>query len=163
MLHDLGKELVVASWPLSPLHHWIIHDTVLHNCVVSLVVVSWPLSHLHRSNIQTTVLHNRGQQSSNHMTTPLKHQHQWHQHRDLSKWTEDWDSHKLQVPGLSYNWWGFQVWDTLQDGTDNSSTGKVETGFEWQENFSHNRFVYSKWQEAFQQLKAVRSWERCCQ
>ena len=25
------------------------------------------------------------------------------------------------------NWWGFQAWDTLQDGTDNSSIDKVET------------------------------------
>ena len=30
-------------------------------------------------------------------------QHQWHQHRDQSKWTEARDCHKLQVPGLSYN------------------------------------------------------------
>ena len=30
--------------------------------------------------------------------------HQWHQYREQSKWTEAWDSHKLQVPGLSYNW-----------------------------------------------------------
>ena len=33
------------------------------------------------------------------MTKP----NQWHQHRDQSKWTEARDSHKLQVPGLSYN------------------------------------------------------------
>ena len=26
-------------------------------------------------------------------------QHQWHQHRDQSEWTEAWDSHKLQVLG----------------------------------------------------------------
>ena len=63
-------------------------------------------------------------------------QHQWHQHRDQSKWTEAWDSHKFQVPGLSYNWWGFQAWDTVQDSTDNSSIGKVETTLEWQEYFS---------------------------
>ena len=31
-------------------------------------------------------------------------QYQWHQHRDRSKWTEAWDSPKLQVPGLHYNW-----------------------------------------------------------
>ena len=37
-------------------------------------------------------------------------QHQWHQHRDLRNWTEAWDSHKLQVPGLSYNWWASQHW-----------------------------------------------------
>ena len=30
-------------------------------------------------------------------------QHQWHQHRDQSKWTEAWNSHKLQIPGLGYN------------------------------------------------------------
>ena len=56
-------------------------------------------------------------------------QHQWHQHRDQSKWTEDWDSHKLQVSGLSYNWWGFQAQDTLQESTDNSSIDRVETNF----------------------------------
>ena len=44
-------------------------------------------------------------------------QHQWHQHRDQSKCTEARDSHKLQVPGLTYDWWGFQTWDTLQDTT----------------------------------------------
>ena len=47
-----------------------------------------------------------------------------------------WDSHKLQVPGFSYNWWRFQAWDTLQDSTDNSSIDKVETSLEWQEYFS---------------------------
>ena len=56
--------------------------------------------------------------------------------RDQSKWTEAWHCHKLQVPGLSYNWWGFQAWDTLQDSTDNSSIDKVKTNFEWQEYFS---------------------------
>ena len=30
-------------------------------------------------------------------------QHQWHQHRDQSEWTEARDSHKLQIPGLSYS------------------------------------------------------------
>ena len=30
------------------------------------------------------------------------------------------------MPGLSYNWWGFQAWDTLKDSTDNSSIDKVE-------------------------------------
>ena len=30
-------------------------------------------------------------------------QHQWHQHRDQSEWTEAQGCHKLQVPGLSYN------------------------------------------------------------
>ena len=58
-------------------------------------------------------------------------QHQWHQLRDKRKWTEAWDSHKLQVPKLSYNWWGFQAWDTLRDSTDNSSTDKVEASLEW--------------------------------
>ena len=36
----------------------------------------------------------------------------------------------------SYNWWGFQAWDTLQDSTANSSFDKVETTLEWQEYFS---------------------------
>ena len=63
-------------------------------------------------------------------------QHQWHQHRDQSEWTEAWDSHNLQVPGLSYNWWGFQAWDTLQYITDNSNIDKAETSLEWQEYFS---------------------------
>ena len=49
------------------------------------------------------------------------------------KWTEACDSHKLQVPGLSYIWWGFQAGDILHDSTDNSSTDKVETSLEWQE------------------------------
>ena len=44
--------------------------------------------------------------------------------------------HKFQVPGLSYNWWGFQAWDALQDSIDNSSTDNVETSLEWQEYFS---------------------------
>ena len=30
-------------------------------------------------------------------------QHQWHQHRDQSKWTKTLDSQKLQVSGLFYN------------------------------------------------------------
>ena len=63
-------------------------------------------------------------------------QHQWHQHRDQSEWTEALDSHKFQIPGLSYKWWGFQARDTLRDSTDNSSTDKVETSLEWQEYFS---------------------------
>ena len=41
-------------------------------------------------------------------------QHQQHQHRNQNKWTEAWDCHKLQVPRLSYNWWGSQAWDALQ-------------------------------------------------
>ena len=45
------------------------------------------------------------------------------------------DSYKLQVPGLSYNWQGFQAWDSLQDSTDNSNIEKVETSLEWQEYF----------------------------
>ena len=63
-------------------------------------------------------------------------QHQWHQHRDQSEWTEAWDSHKLQVPWLSYNSWGFKAWDTLQGSTDNSCIDKAETNLEWQEYFS---------------------------
>ena len=59
-----------------------------------------------------------------------------YQHKDQNKWTEAWDCHKLQVPGLSYNWWGFQARDTLHGSTDNSSTDKVETGLEWQEYFA---------------------------
>ena len=46
------------------------------------------------------------------------------------------DSHKLEVSGLSYNWWGFQAWNTLQDSADNSSIDKAETSLEWQEYFS---------------------------
>ena len=46
------------------------------------------------------------------------------------------NSHKLQLPGLSYNWWGFQARDTLQDSTDNSSIDRFETSLEWQEYFS---------------------------
>ena len=37
---------------------------------------------------------------------------------------------------LSYNWRGFQAWDTRQDTTDNSSICKVETSLEWQKYFS---------------------------
>ena len=62
-------------------------------------------------------------------------QHKWHQHRDQSAWTEAWDNYKLQIPGLSYNWWGFQAWDTLQYSKDNSSIDKAETSLEWQEYF----------------------------
>ena len=54
-------------------------------------------------------------------TKLLDKHRQWHRHRDQSKWTEAWDSHKLQVPRLTYNWWGFQARDTLQDSSDNSS------------------------------------------
>ena len=63
-------------------------------------------------------------------------QHQWHQHRDQSEWTGALDSHKLQIPRLSYNWWGFQAWDTLQDSTDTCSIDKAETSLDWQEYFS---------------------------
>ena len=45
---------------------------------------------------------------------------------DQSKWTEAWDCHKLQVPGLNYNWWGFQAWDTLKGITDNSSMTRLK-------------------------------------
>ena len=54
------------------------------------------------------------------LRSPSWWQHQWHQHRDQNKWTEAWDCLKLQVPGLSHNWWGFQARDTLQECTDNS-------------------------------------------
>ena len=52
------------------------------------------------------------------------------------EWTEAWDSHKLQIPGLSYNWWGFQAWDTLQNSSDNGSIDKAETSLDWQEYLS---------------------------
>ena len=57
-----------------------------------------------------------------------------HNQRDQCEWTEVWDSHKLQEPGLSYNWWGFQAWGTLQDSTD-SSIDKAETSLESQKYF----------------------------
>ena len=57
-----------------------------------------------------------------------------HNHRDQCESTEVWDSHKLQEPGLSYNWWGFQAWGTLQDSTD-SSIDKAETSLESQKYF----------------------------
>ena len=41
-----------------------------------------------------------------------------------------------EVPGLSYNRWGFQARDTLQDSIGNSSINKVETSLEWQVYFS---------------------------
>ena len=51
-----------------------------------------------------------------------------------------WDSHKLRVSGLSYNWWEFQAWDTLQDSSDNSKLqycfDKAETSLELREYFS---------------------------
>ena len=54
-----------------------------------------------------------------------------------SKWMDrSLRSHKIQVPGLSYNWWGFQAWDTLQNNTDNSSIDKAQTSLEWQNNLS---------------------------
>ena len=48
--------------------------------------------------------------------------------------------HKLQVAGLSYNWRGFQAWDTLQDSTDDSSIDKIETSLEWQAFLSVPRY-----------------------
>ena len=36
-------------------------------------------------------------------------QHQWHQPGGQIKWTEAWESYKLQVPVLSCIWWGFQA------------------------------------------------------
>ena len=62
-------------------------------------------------------------------------QHQWHHHRDQSEWTEAWDNHKLQIPGLSYNWWGFQAWDTLFNSTENSGIDMAETSLAGQEYF----------------------------
>ena len=44
--------------------------------------------------------------------------------------TEAFNRHKVYVPGLSYNWWGFTTWDTLQNSTDNSSIDKVEISLE---------------------------------
>ena len=41
-------------------------------------------------------------------------QHQRHQQRDPSKWTEAWDSHKLQVPGLSCIWGSQQGWKQFE-------------------------------------------------
>ena len=38
----------------------------------------------------------------------------------------------MRVPDncvISYNWWWFQAWDTLQDSTDNSSIDKAETNW----------------------------------
>ena len=43
---------------------------------------------------------------------------------------------QAKVPGLSYNWWRSQVWDTVQNNTDNSSIDKAETSLDWQEYFS---------------------------
>ena len=43
---------------------------------------------------------------------------------------------RIQIPRLSYNWWGFQAWVTLQDSTSNSSIDKAETSLDWQEYFS---------------------------
>ena len=66
----------------------------------------------------------------------LLHLFFWLSEPDQNKWTEAWDCHKLEVPWLSYNWWGFQAPDTLHDNTDNSSIDKDETSLEWQEHFS---------------------------
>ena len=76
-----------------------------------------------------------GMEISAEKTVADDKQHQWHQRRDQGKWTEAWDSHKLHVPGLSYNWWGFQAWewDTLQNNTDSSSIDTLETSLEWWE------------------------------
>ena len=43
---------------------------------------------------------------------------------------------ELQVPGPSYNWRGFQAWDTFPDSTNDSSIDEVETSLEYQEHFS---------------------------
>ena len=50
-----------------------------------------------------------------------------------SKWM---DRSLRQSQGLSYNWWGFQAWVTLQDSTSTSSIDKAETNLDWQEYFS---------------------------
>ena len=62
--------------------------------------------------------------------------HQWHQHGDQSKWTEAGDSHKPQVPGLSFIQQWFKAWYIVQDSADDTSTDKVETSLERQEHFS---------------------------
>ena len=59
--------------------------------------------------------------------------------RRFNKWTEAWVSDKLRLPGLSYNWWGFQACYTLQDRT--GSTDKAETSFGWQEYFSQFQYT----------------------
>ena len=53
-------------------------------------------------------------------------QHQWHQRGD---------SHKLQVPGLSCIWRGFQARGTLYNSTDDSNIDKAETSLERQVHF----------------------------
>ena len=63
-------------------------------------------------------------------------QHQRQQQGDQSKQREACDNHKLQMPGLSCFWRGFQAWDTLQDSTDDSIIDKVETSMERQEHLS---------------------------
>ena len=73
--------------------------------------------------------HRRSWRSGQHWTDKSRHslrladqcreeqaddkQHKWNQYRHQSRWTEAWDSHKLPVPGLSYNWWEFQAWDFI--------------------------------------------------
>ena len=66
-------------------------------------------------------------------------QHQRYEQRGQSQWMEASDSHKLQVPGLSCIWQGFQARETLQDSTDDSSINKVEPNFERQQHFSQFR------------------------
>ena len=67
---------------------------------------------------------------------PSWQQHQRNQQEDQHNLTEALDSHKLQVPGQSCNWQGFQAWDTFQDTTDNGNIDTVETSLEQQEHFS---------------------------
>ena len=105
---------------LQPLHHWDVQH--------------WS-SYASRSNI-TTMHHYYLAERLDKASTADDKQHQWHQHRDQSEWTEAWDSHKLQIPGFSYNWWRFQAWVTLQDSTSNISIDKAETNLDWQEHFS---------------------------
>ena len=75
-----------------------------------------------------------------------------------SKWTEAWGSHKLQVPGLSYNWWGFQTWDTFQDNTDNSSINKAETSLEWLEHSPSSKIRLMRSLFTWIVLYACESW-----
>ena len=81
----------------------------------------------------------------------------------------------FSYPGLSYNWWGFQAWDTLQDSTDNSSTDKAETSLDWQEYFSqlqdttdalpcHSIFLYAceSWTLTAELKRRIQAMEMRC-
>ena len=65
----------------------------------------------------------------------LGHQYKEDHQHDLSKWTDARSSHKLQVPGLSYNWCGFKL-EILSRLSQTTATNEVETSSEWQEYFS---------------------------